>query len=149
MCYPIYGLMRRSVLMGTRLHGTIPSADAVLLCELALRGRWELVPQRLFYNRRHAHSSAVGKSPEQLAAYLDSGHSGAFPMPITRLGIGYLGAVLTAPLTFRERLQSLGVVAHWFASHRRWRIIGGEFKIRGRQIPLRWTRAVRERRVLS
>jgi glycosyltransferase involved in cell wall biosynthesis len=149
MCYPIYGLMRRSVLMGTRLHGTIPSADAVLLCELALRGRWELVPQRLFYNRRHANSSAVGKSPEQLAAYLDSRHSGAFPMPITRLGIGYLGAVLTAPLTFRERLRCLGVVAHWFVSHRRWRITVGEFKIRSRQLPSRWTRAVQERRTLS
>jgi glycosyltransferase involved in cell wall biosynthesis len=149
MCYPIYGLVRRNVLLGTRLHGSIASADTVLLCELALRGRWELVPQRLFYNRRHAGSSAIDKSAEELAAYLDSRHSGVFPMPITRLGIGYLGAVLTAPLTFIERLQCLGVVAHWFVSHRRWRIIGGEFKIRARQLLPRWSRAIRDRRALS
>jgi hypothetical protein len=41
------------------------------------------------------------------------------------------------------------VVAHWFVSHRRWRIIVGEFKIRSRQLLSRWTRAVQERRTLS
>jgi glycosyltransferase involved in cell wall biosynthesis len=149
MCYPIYGLVRRDVLLGTNLHGTIASADTVLLCELALRGRWELVPQRLFYNRRHAGSSAIDKSPEELAAYLDTRHSGVFPMPITRLGIGYLRAVFTAPLTFRERLQCLGVVTRWFVSNRRWRIVLGEFKIRGRQLLPRPTRAVQARRASS
>jgi glycosyltransferase involved in cell wall biosynthesis len=141
MCYPIYGVMRRDVLLGTRMHGTIAAADTVLLCELALRGRWELVPQRLFYNRRHVNSSAIDKSPEQLAAYEDARHSGVFPMPITRLGIGYLSAVLTTPLTFRERLQCVGVAAHWMISYRHWRIIGGEFKIRGRQLLTRSHRA--------
>lgn len=149
MCYPIYGLVRRDVLLDTNMHGTIASADTVLLCELALRGPWELVPQRLFYNRRHAGSSAIDKSPEELAAYLDTRHSGVFPMPITHLGIGYVRAVLTAPLTFRERLQGLGVVARWFVSHRRWHIILGEFKIRGRQLLPRPTLAVQARRPSS
>jgi glycosyltransferase involved in cell wall biosynthesis len=149
MCYPNYGVMRRDVLLRTHMHGTMPGADTVLLCELALRGPWELVPQRLFYNRRHADSSAIDKSAEELAAYLDTRHSGAFPMPITRLFIGYLRAVLTAPLAFRERLRCLGVVANWFVSHRRWRIIGGEFKIRGRQLLTRLTLAVQDRRAMS
>jgi glycosyltransferase involved in cell wall biosynthesis len=149
MCYPMYGVIRRDVLLGTHMHGTIVSADTVLLCELALRGHWQLVPQRLFYNRRHANSSAVDKSPEELAAYLDTRHSGVFPMPITRLGIGYVRAVLTAPLTFRERLQCLGVVAGWFVSHRRWRIIVGEFKLRGGQFLHRPRGAIRGIRATS
>jgi glycosyltransferase involved in cell wall biosynthesis len=149
MCYPIYGLIRRDVLLRTHLHGTMPGADTVVLCELALRGQWEQVPQRLFYNRRHAGSSAMGKSAEHVAMYLDTQYSGAFPMPVARLFIGYLRAVLTTPLGLKERLHSLGVVAHWFTSHSRWRIILGEFKIRGSQLLSRPARPIEGRRAMS
>ena len=48
MCYPMYGLMRRDTLLTTHLMGATPSADTILLVELALRGVWEQGPSRCF-----------------------------------------------------------------------------------------------------
>jgi glycosyltransferase involved in cell wall biosynthesis len=134
MCYPVYGVVRLEAILGTHLLGSMPAADTVLLCELALGGRWELVPRRLFYNRRHVDSSAVGKSPEEISSWFDPQHGTAFPMPQLRLLLGYLRAVLTAPLSPTTKLRCVGIVAAWLISHRRWRIILGELKIRGRQL---------------
>lgn len=134
MCYPVYGIVRLDIFRDTHLLGTMPHADTVLLCELALRGAWELVPERLFYNRRHVDSSAVGKTPEQIAAWFDPQRGKAFPMPQTRLLNGYLRAVATAPLTPAERARCFAVVAAWAVAHRRPKIIAGELKIRGRQL---------------
>ena len=133
MCYPFYGVVRRDVLLSTHLHKSMPGADTVLLCELALRGDWALVPERLFHNRRHADSSAIDKTPEQIAAYLDPRVDPAFPMPQARLLVGYLQAVLTAPIGAVQRLRCLGVLAVWLVTHRRWRIILGELRIRAGQ----------------
>ncbi|HMM93443.1 glycosyltransferase family 2 protein [Phycicoccus sp.] len=133
MCYPVYGVVRREVFLATHLLGSNPAADTTLLVELALRGRWRQVPERLFYNRRHAASSAVDKSPEQIASWFDPSARATFPMPQSRLLVGYLRAVLTTPLSPGDRLRCLGVVAGWLTSHRRARIIAGELRIRGRQ----------------
>lgn len=130
MCYPVYGVVRRDVFLSTHLLGSMPGADTVLLCELALRGRWQLVPERLFYNRRHAASSAMDKTPEQISAWFDPNAGSAFPMPVSRLLVGYLRAVLTTPLGPLQRLRCLGVVSAWLFSYSRWRIILGEFRIR-------------------
>lgn len=133
MCYPVYGVVRREVFLSTHLLGSNPAADTTLLVELALRGRWRLVPERLFYNRRHAASSAVDKSPEQIASWFDPSARATFPMPQTRLLVGYLRAVATSPLSLGERVRCLGIVLGWLTSHRRTRIILGEFRIRARQ----------------
>jgi glycosyltransferase involved in cell wall biosynthesis len=135
MCYPIYGVTRRDALMDTHLLGSNPHADTVLLVELALRGSWVQVPKPLFYNRRHADSSAWNKSAEQIAVWFDPSWSAdAFPMPQARLLQGYLRAVLTVRLPLRERAQCLAILLGWFVHERRWRVIGGEFKIRLRQV---------------
>ncbi len=135
MCYPVYGLVRREALLDTHLLGTNNGADTVLLVELALRGGWAQVPEWLFYNRRHADSSAVDKSPEEIAAWFDpSREQGTFPMPEARLFVGYLRAVLTADLSPGPRLRCLAIVGRWFLRDRRWRVILGELRIRGRQL---------------
>ncbi|GAA2743221.1 glycosyltransferase family 2 protein [Terrabacter aerolatus] len=133
MCYPIYGLMRTEVLRSTRLLQNINAGDDVLLVELALRGRWVHVPERLFYNRRHAESSVPGRTPEQIAAWFDPARGTAFPMPQSALLRGYLRAIAEASLPTEERLRCLRVVAGWVAAERRWRVIGGEVRIRGEQ----------------
>ncbi|AKU15933.1 glycosyltransferase family 2 protein [Luteipulveratus mongoliensis] len=133
MCYPVYGLIRREVMLGTGLLGAYNGADTVLLTELALRGRWQQIPEPLFYNRRHAGSSAVDKSPETVAAWFDPARAEVFPMPWSRQFEGYVRAVRAAPLSARERAACTSVLAHWFAHDRRWRVIAGELRIRARQ----------------
>ncbi|MDF1603455.1 glycosyltransferase family 2 protein [Nocardioides sp. YIM 152315] len=137
MCYPVYGVIRHDVFLSTHLLGTMPGADTVLLCELALRGDWALVEQRLFYNRRHADSSAIDKTPEQISAWFDPDGGRAFPMPQHQLLVAYLRAVLTAPIGGVERARCLLVVARWLGANRQWRIILGEYRIRLRQLRAR------------
>lgn len=135
MCYPVYGVMRRETLLTTHLLGSNPAADTTLLVEMALRGTWQPVPEPLFYNRRHADSSAVDKSPEEIASWFDPARSATvFPMPESHLLGGYLRAVRTAPLDAAERARCFAVVVEWLLRDRRWRIVGGEVKIRGRQL---------------
>jgi glycosyltransferase involved in cell wall biosynthesis len=69
---PMFGVMRRQLLAGTRLHGNFPSADWVLLAEIALAGEiWEL-PDRLFRRREHTGTSrAANVSLEELTQWFD------------------------------------------------------------------------------
>lgn len=50
---PIFGLMRASALNNIPLFGTCVASDQVLLARLALLGRFERLPEGLFYNRDH------------------------------------------------------------------------------------------------
>jgi glycosyltransferase involved in cell wall biosynthesis len=69
---PTFGVMRRELLLRTRLHGSFPSADWVLLGELALAGEiWEL-PERLFRRREHpGMSRAASETLAELVYWLD------------------------------------------------------------------------------
>lgn len=52
-CEATYGIMRSNVLATTRLQLNYTNSDRVLLCELALHGRFHQLPTPLFYKRRH------------------------------------------------------------------------------------------------
>jgi glycosyltransferase involved in cell wall biosynthesis len=59
-CYEVFGVIRKSALVGSELHGPYIGMDRVLLLELALRGQFYLVPRLLFRNREHgARASKV------------------------------------------------------------------------------------------
>jgi glycosyltransferase involved in cell wall biosynthesis len=57
-CYEVFGLIRKSALENSELHGPYIGMDRVLLLELALRGRFALVPRLLFGNREHAERAS-------------------------------------------------------------------------------------------
>lgn len=135
LCHPIYGLMRREVLMRARRHGSYPSADCALLVELAVLGPWARVPEAVFYSRRHLESSTVNKTPEQIAAWFDPRRSAAKAvMPITKLFCGYVLAVLTRGVPLRERMRCMREVLVWVSKERQWRVIYSEYKLRAKQI---------------
>ncbi len=57
MCFPIFGVMRRSALAKTGLHPSYYGSDQALLAELALRGRWKRVEDAILWNRDHDNRS--------------------------------------------------------------------------------------------
>lgn len=57
MCFPIFGVMRRSALAKTDLHPSYYGSDQALLAELALRGRWKRVEEAILWNRDHEQRS--------------------------------------------------------------------------------------------
>lgn len=130
-CYPIYGLMRRKVLVETPLIAPYNSSDAVLLVEMALRGQYFQVPEVLFASRRHAASSLqANTTPEEVAAWFDPSSGGRFANPRLRLFLGYLRAINRVPMSFGQRLACHGELARWAGRDRTWRVIAGELKMK-------------------
>ncbi len=59
-CNSLFGVMRIDVLRRTQMVGQLNASDNRLLIELAARGGFHLVPERLFYRRSHEQSSFGG-----------------------------------------------------------------------------------------
>jgi glycosyltransferase involved in cell wall biosynthesis len=71
-CYPVFGVMRREALAGTRLIQPFNSSDKVLLAELALRGDFVQLPEHLFHRRLHANNSLTANpTPQQVLEWFD------------------------------------------------------------------------------
>lgn len=61
LCNAQYGIIRTAVLRRTGGQRSYPSSDIVLLAELALRGRFVEVPERLFYRRFHSSMTTANR----------------------------------------------------------------------------------------
>lgn len=135
-CSPVFGFVRTDVLRRTRLIQRFRAADAVLLVELALRGAYVAIDDHLFLRRKHEGNSVViNATPEAVVAWYDPATTRTgFPMPRTRLLVGLLTAVNRAPLSPRSRARALVELSKWLARDERWRVIGGEFKIKAREL---------------
>ena len=136
MCFPVFGLIRRSALNGTSLIASMPRSDMLLLVELALKGRFLPLDDELFLRREHEEGSVTAaeraakgfKEREALlAAWFDPGSGKRYPATLTRLGLGYTRAAFRTAMPIRQRLKSLWVLLGWLGRH--WRAVGGEMKI--------------------
>jgi glycosyltransferase involved in cell wall biosynthesis len=145
-CLPQFGVIRRSALERTRMMGNYSPSDVVLLVELALLGGFAPVDEYLFFCRVHDFSgtswwphTGMSWSPQanpttaDFARWYDPRRGGHFPMPWTRVLVGIVGAVLGSSLPLHEKTRALSLVSRWFFASRRWRIIGGELKLRARE----------------
>jgi glycosyltransferase involved in cell wall biosynthesis len=123
-CYPVFGLMRADVLRTTRLIQPFISSDKVLLVELMLRGYFREITPCLFHRRLHDQTSLNAcRSQQEVASWFDPANGGRFPMPYTRLLLGYLGAVRYAPLGYLAKFQCVVTIAKWCTMDRKWRSV--------------------------
>jgi glycosyltransferase involved in cell wall biosynthesis len=114
----IFGVMRSTALRQTRGHGNYPSADRVLVAELALLGQFREIPEALFLRRRH---ETMSRTPEMTAAeyarHLDPANVRG-ENEQWRLFREHLNAIRHVPLTRRERLLAGSTfVAAWAQRH--------------------------------
>jgi len=106
----IFGIMRRHLMMQTRLHGLFYGGDRTLLVELAVRGRFEKVPEPFFASRSHAKNSGRnGLNFEELKQHgaEDLSYAG-------QVMKGYVQAIRGADLSRSDELRCLAVVAKKF-----------------------------------
>lgn len=105
-----YGVIRRSVLLKTRLFEPYYGSDTVLLSELALRGRFKTLDDVLFLRRIHRESSFY-LTPEQQQEYAAPGQKRRAISRMT-LSNAYARAVLHAEsLTPLQRIRCLMTIA--------------------------------------
>jgi glycosyltransferase involved in cell wall biosynthesis len=83
-CTEIFALMRADQLRGTALIANYAGADLSLIAELSLRGRFIIVPEPLFRNRRHPNrytdaifeNIAVASRPREIVNWYDTSKQG-------------------------------------------------------------------------
>jgi len=115
-----YGLIRANSIAQTSLHGNFTSADLVLQAELALYGRFIVVPEYLFLRRDHPEQSTKGvwRSERARAAWFDTALAGKIVLPKWRFLRSCLQAVNRAPLSLAERLTCYAYVFRWLLLRR-------------------------------
>ncbi|MFV2000534.1 MAG: glycosyltransferase family 2 protein [Acidimicrobiia bacterium] len=116
----VFGLMRRSALDRTRLHGSYTGSDRTILLELALLGPFFEVPERLFLNRDHPSRSIRirTKASDQGHAreiWYDTNRAGQVVFPNWRRLTEFSEAIVRARIKPTEKLRCFTVVFGWVA----------------------------------
>jgi glycosyltransferase involved in cell wall biosynthesis len=110
----LFGVVRREVLLGTRLWGGFASADRVLVSELAMQAQIAEIPEPLFIRRFHEDISWFPDMDEQeYAAWYDPKNAGKFGVPVLRRGREYVKGVRAAGLVPAEELRCHGEVLRY------------------------------------
>lgn len=127
-----YGLIRSTVLRKTRLHGSFPMADRVLISELCMLGEFVEIAEPLLRLRIHADRSlSQSKNPQVIRELFDprSKSKRAFLSIEGRVQMELLRSAWRVPPTFCEKLMCICVVLA-IPNWRKFKDFGGLQKIR-------------------
>ena len=80
-CFDVFGVIRRGALAETRLIAPYLGSDRVLLAELALKGRFKRVPEKLFHSREHPERSIRMRSDREREQWFGAGKPAARMRP--------------------------------------------------------------------
>lgn len=116
-----YGVIRSDVLRHVRPLDSYHHSDQTFMAELALHGRFQQVPEWLYFRRHHpgrAHQAMP--TMRTWCANLDPRRADPLRHPAIRLlgeyAWGYYDAVRRAPLTRWERRECYRVISRWLVS---------------------------------
>jgi len=119
-CDAMYGLIRVEALKKTGLHGYFAGSDLVFLCEMALHGRFALIPEFLFMRRQHPEATGFRyHSTREITLIFDPRKAGKFFLPCLLKTRGFLDALRRARLPWKERVQCHGLMCMWLWSQKR------------------------------
>ncbi len=114
-CVDFFGLVRRSAMENSLLHGPFHGADRAFLAQMALRGRLIQLDQPLVQMREHEnrytrrHASLVERM-----RWHDASRASRLVFPTWRLYAEYVKMVRQEPLPVGERLRCWSVLARWW-----------------------------------
>lgn len=132
----LFGLIRTDVLRRTRGLTPLHYSDAMLVSELAIRGAFVVVPERLFYRRLHDDSAWYARDGDEvtdvdMAKWLEPGNPQALPgfRGHVDVLIATVAATLRSELPVPTRLSgSAGFLAGY--GGRRVRVVLGRWRRR-------------------
>jgi glycosyltransferase involved in cell wall biosynthesis len=114
-----YGVIRTSVLRAVKPRGSYHDPDRILITELLLRGTFRIVPDWMYFRRDHderAHNSSLRENCAILDPRRASRRNPAVRL-LAEYYLGYVGAILRAPVPAADRRQCLRYLAVWLADH--------------------------------
>ena len=120
-CFELYGVVRTATLRTTQLLGGYAGTDRRLLAELALRGRFAIVPDYLFVSRDHP-ARAVRRFPAHhlRAAVENPALAGRRVLPHWRILAEYARSVRGGALPATERARCYLALTRWVGRHHNW-----------------------------
>lgn len=101
------GLIRTDALRNTKLDRLYPGGDVVLMAELALLGRFLLLPDILLFRRIGNATLSSHLSPTDLRVFFDPYLTRHNDLRRFSLHLDFLRTVLRAPISISEKLQTL------------------------------------------
>lgn len=117
---PIYGVIRREVLKNTRLIGSYISSDTTLLEELALLGKFYLVPIPLFYKRHHPQRSMqLHNSFAKRILWFDPSFKKNLLFPKWRIVWEHFRSINNIDLNWKEKLYCFTEILRYIYVERR------------------------------
>lgn len=120
--HQFYGLIRADVLRNTGLHRPYCLAEKVLLAELALRGRFCVVPELLMFIRWHAEQVSQIASVAEQTLEVDAEVSRPRKLPFrVESTLAYLGLIPRAGLSPVEQVCCLLTWARYVLQVTKWR----------------------------
>jgi glycosyltransferase involved in cell wall biosynthesis len=117
LCNAHLGVIRRAAMEKTSLIGNELSSDVHFLAELALHGKFAVVPEYLFFRRYHQQSSSWNRqSREHQRSYYDPRRKTGFSMHTWKKYGSLFKGVWRSPAPLPEKFQlsaDLGRFALW------------------------------------
>ncbi len=110
------GVIRLDVLRRTRLDRLYPSGDMALMAELALYGKFRLIPEVLLFRRMAPGTFTAFLSPAERRAFLDPRAKTSVKLVRTRRHLDNMLSITRAPLPLREKLRAFRIalkLARW------------------------------------
>jgi glycosyltransferase involved in cell wall biosynthesis len=100
----INGVVRSDALRRTALNKPYVSSDINILAELALRGKFVEVPERLFFRRMSRATATAMKSEAENREYMTQGAADVYELRHWRMELGYFAGAWRSRLPFGEKL---------------------------------------------
>jgi hypothetical protein len=128
--FEVFGLIRSSALMHTRLLDRYIASDRVLRAELVLRGRYHIVPAPLFFSRDHSQRSVRAYPAHHLrGSWFDPALAGRTVFPHWRVLGEYVRAIHQARLPAWQRVCCQGQLARWLFRDLNWARLAADLVI--------------------
>jgi hypothetical protein len=119
---PVFGLMRRNMLLKTKLLQSFSSSDRVLVGEITLYGKIYEIPEFLFLYRLHEDQSWQRYANRfTREAWFDPNRGGMITFPHWRLLQEHFLSVLRSPINLYEKAMCMPTLAVWVRRH--WRYL--------------------------
>ena len=120
-CSDHFGVFRTEVLRQTRVILPYYGAEKIATGEVSLRGRFHEIPEVLFFQRLHPDNSVAMTCAKQQQRWVSTASSSLIASS-TRLLLlrGHLVAALRAPVSLRERIRCLSMIARYIFQVQKW-----------------------------
>jgi glycosyltransferase involved in cell wall biosynthesis len=138
----LMNVIRADTLRETKLHGSFPSSDEVLLAELAMRGRFFEVSDRLYIYRRHPEQSTKQPKARQRAMFMDTSLKGRIVLPTWRYFLACESVIRRATSSISESLWCYAHLCRWALMPPHFRALGKDLLIAVGQLVRRWRAGV-------